>query len=68
MGKVEATQRDIVCGMMIDTAAAAGRRQISGNTYYFCSSQCLAAFDRRPASFLPSTPDDTGAPARDIKR
>ncbi len=42
---------DVVCGMLIDPAKAAGHRQYRGQTFYFCSKQCQARFDADPSQF-----------------
>jgi Cu+-exporting ATPase len=39
---------DPVCGMNIDPKAAAATREHDGNTFYFCSAGCAAAFDADP--------------------
>src|SRR3569832_1846540 len=44
--------RDPVCGMMVDPAAAAGRFEHGGETYFFCRTGCLEKFRAAPASFL----------------
>src|SRR3569623_501638 len=46
------TTRDPVCGMMVDPAAAAGRFEHGGETYFFCCSGCLEKFRAASASFL----------------
>lgn len=43
---------DPVCGMTIDAAKAAGKRQHGAQTYYFCSANCLAKFDAEPHKYL----------------
>lgn len=43
---------DPVCGMEIDSAAAAAQSQFQGKTYYFCSTACAAEFDHHPAEIL----------------
>ena len=30
-------EKDVVCGMQVDPAKAAGSSQYNGKTYYFCS-------------------------------
>jgi YHS domain-containing protein len=32
--------RDVVCGMQVEPAAAAATSQYNGKTYYFCSPSC----------------------------
>ena len=44
--------KDIVCGMDIDMANAAGQTERQGQTYYFCSSKCKEKFDHNPAQYL----------------
>jgi YHS domain-containing protein len=39
-GKVMATVTDPVCGMEIDSEAAAASEEYQGKTYYFCSEGC----------------------------
>ena len=50
--KNTAIAKDPVCGMDIETAAAAGRTERSGQTYYFCGSTCKDKFDRDPEKYL----------------
>jgi Cu+-exporting ATPase len=45
-------ERDVVCGMNIDPATAAGRSDYQGKTYYFCSPGCKAKFDANPSQYL----------------
>jgi len=45
------TERDVVCGMQVDPAKAAGTSQYNGKTYYFCSASCKAKFDANPAQY-----------------
>jgi Cu+-exporting ATPase len=44
-------ERDVVCGMQVDPAKAAGTSQYNGKTYYFCSKGCKAKFDANPAQY-----------------
>lgn len=44
-------ETDVVCGMKIDPAKAAGQSQYSGKTYYFCSASCKAKFDANPQQY-----------------
>jgi len=39
---------DPVCGMKVDPARAAASREHDGQTFYFCSPGCAAAFDADP--------------------
>ena len=45
-------ERDVVCGMMVDPAKAAGTSTYEGHTYYFCGKGCKARFDAEPAKYL----------------
>lgn len=44
---------DPVCGMTINPAHAAQTRVVAGKTLYFCSNDCVLAFDRDPQRYLP---------------
>ena len=44
----EAITVDPVCGMRVDPATAAERRDTASGSYFFCSAQCAAAFDADP--------------------
>jgi YHS domain-containing protein len=43
---------DPVCGMKIDPKTAAGSSTHAGKTYYFCSKEEKAKFDKNPAAYL----------------
>ncbi len=43
--------KDPVCGMEVDPKSAAGTSVYHGQTYYFCSTGCKAAFDKDPARY-----------------
>lgn len=45
-------EKDVVCGMQVDPAKAAGSSQHNGKTFYFCSNGCKAKFDANPAQFV----------------
>lgn len=49
--KGEFMERDIVCGMQVDPAKAAGKSEHSGKTYYFCSPVCKKKFDASPDQY-----------------
>ena len=53
---------DRVCGMTVDPARAAGSSRIDGETFYFCSARCKAAFDRDPGKYRGDTPVQRSAP------
>ena len=44
--------KDLVCGMDVDTATAAGRTEYKGQAYYFCGSKCKETFDRDPEQYV----------------
>jgi len=44
--------KDPVCGMDVETGAAAGRTEHKGQTYYFCGSACKEKFDVNPEQYL----------------
>ena len=44
-------ERDLVCGMQVDPAKAAGSSEYKGKMYYFCSKGCKAKFDANPGQF-----------------
>ena len=50
-GEVMATVEDPVCGMHIDSAAAAASEEYEGKTYYFCSEACHQRFAATPEQF-----------------
>jgi YHS domain-containing protein len=52
--KMENTVHDVVCGMDIDPATAAGKSEYKGQTYYFCSPGCKRSFDKDPKKYVGS--------------
>ena len=44
-------EKDVVCGMQVDPAKAAGTSEFQGKTYYFCSKGCKAKFDANPQQY-----------------
>ena len=44
-------EKDVVCGMQVDPAKAAGTSEFNGKTYYFCSKGCKTKFDANPAQY-----------------
>ena len=49
-------EKDVVCGMTVDPKTAAAKSEYKGQTYYFCSRGCKAAFDKNPEKYL-AAPD-----------
>ncbi len=43
---------DLVCGMKVDPAGAAGTVVHDGRKYFFCSQHCVAAFSANPEKYL----------------
>ena len=41
-------ERDVVCGMQVEPAKAAGTSEHQGTTYYFCSKNCKDQVRRQP--------------------
>src|SRR5687767_11314584 len=56
-----AQAKDPVCGMTVDSAAAAGSSEYLGKKYFFCSQHCLKAFSAHPAKYV--APTTAPAPA-----
>ena len=46
--------RDPVCGMNVDPKSSNYSMEYKGNTYYFCSEQCLNSFTSNPEKYLES--------------
>jgi RNA polymerase sigma factor (sigma-70 family) len=44
-------ERDVVCGMNVDPAKAAGTSEYNGKTYYFCAKACKTKFDADPQKY-----------------
>jgi YHS domain-containing protein len=44
-------ERDVVCGMQVDPAKAAGTSEYKGKTYFFCSQGCKTKFDANPVPY-----------------
>ena len=46
------TLRDPVCGMEVTYETAQARSEYKGQTYYFCSLDCKAKFDKNPEQYI----------------
>jgi Cu+-exporting ATPase len=44
-------ERDVVCGMDVNPANAAGKSEYNGKTFYFCSKGCKTKFDADPGKY-----------------
>ena len=49
------TERDPVCGMFVDPKTAP-KSEHDGKTYYFCSAEDKAKFDKDPGAFTSQAP------------
>jgi Cu+-exporting ATPase len=47
-------EKDVICGMQVDPAKAAGSSEFQGKTYYFCSLACKREFDQNPEQYAKS--------------
>ena len=45
-------EKDVVCGMQVDSQKAAARSDYNGKTYYFCSPVCKNKFDKDPQRYI----------------
>jgi YHS domain-containing protein len=45
-------EKDVVCGMQVDPAKAAGSSVYNGKTYYFCAKSCKTRFDANPQQYV----------------
>lgn len=52
--KWSAMEKDVICGMQVDPAKAAGSSEYQGATYYFCSLACNRKFDQNPEQYAKS--------------
>jgi P-type Cu+ transporter len=62
-----ATERDPVCGMMVDTETAIGPLAEGGRSYYFCSEACRSRFAANPAGFS-TAPTGAERPVEHMER
>jgi Cu+-exporting ATPase len=44
-------EKDVVCGMQVDPAKAAGTSEYQGKKYFFCSQSCKQKFDQSPQQY-----------------
>ena len=51
VSRMDTMEKDVVCGMQVDPAKAAGTSQYNGKTHYFCSKGCKTKFDANPAQY-----------------
>jgi P-type Cu+ transporter len=48
----KSVEKDVVCGMQVDPAKAAGSSEFNGKLYYFCGKGCKAKFDANPTQYV----------------
>lgn len=48
----EGKEKDLICGMMVDTKTAQFKSIFEEKTYYFCSEHCKKQFDEDPKQYL----------------
>ncbi len=51
--------KDPVCGMEIEPQAAFATRQYKGQTFHFCSENCVSKFDAAPGQYALAVPSAT---------
>lgn len=49
-------EKDVVCGMDVDSTRAPATSQHQGKTYYFCGKECKDKFEANPAQFMARGP------------
>ncbi len=64
----EAVAVDPVCGMTVNPDSAAGSSDYNGETYYFCSTNCLRKFRDDPEAFLKKPAESMIAQSVGIQR
>jgi Cu+-exporting ATPase len=57
---VPVLERDPVCGMSVNSAAAKHSCEHAGRKYYFCCAGCVETFKADPAKYLNPTPRSSG--------
>lgn len=63
-----ATVKDPVCGMMIDSESAQAHTEFLGQTYWFCSSECLAAFEQTPERYAAQASEALGPEHEELEK
>ena len=56
------TERDPVCGMLVEPGTAAARVEHGGRTWLFCSARCAERFRAEPARWTGPAPSPAAAP------
>jgi Cu+-exporting ATPase len=60
--------KDPVCGMTIDSESAKARKQLKGQTYYFCSSGCATAFEANPERYAPQASEASQTESEELEK
>lgn len=47
----KAPNTDLVCGMQVDPATAAGMSEYEGKRYFFCGAGCKRTFEADPEKY-----------------
>lgn len=47
----EGKEKDLICGMMVDTKTTQYKSTYNEKNYYFCSEHCKKQFDEDPKQF-----------------
>ena len=47
-------EKDVVCGMTVDTKTAISK-EYGGKTYYFCCNDCKKQFEANPDKYTPGS-------------
>lgn len=58
--------KDPVCGMTVDRETGKLRHEYKGQTYFFCSEDCLNKFRKEPEKFLKQKADAAGVSKKDV--
>jgi Cu+-exporting ATPase len=61
------SERDPLCGMTVESSAAAGSHEHQGKTYYFCSMHCLQRFRTDPTQYLGPAPREPHSQQRHVQ-
>lgn len=48
----EGKEKDLICGMMVDTKTTQFKSIFQEKTYYFCSEHCKKQFDENPKQYI----------------
>src|SRR5580704_461929 len=61
MAEQKIMERDPVCGMQVDPAAARAKSEYGGRTYFFCCAGCAKKFEAAPEQYLKPRPAPAGS-------